>query len=313
MRRRTLASSSHLTTKLVAAVLAATLLLNACAGQNADEEQLEQAAANITRHPALSAGSVAVGDQHMHYHSIGTPQLAVVVWIHGTPGGWSDIRRLMADATFTNQVRVVSVDRPGWGLSANTAENAHFRWGDFETHSKLFTPLLVQLRDKHPSVPIIIAGHSWGGSLAPTIAADHVDLVSGVLVAAGGLDPELGAPRWYNRFASTWLVNKLIGLNLRQSNLEVYALQPQLVEQAPRLATLPMPVLVMHGEDDRLVSPRHADFAERRFNPTRTRVVRLPDQGHFLQIQQTKLIGRCLIALATNRLADCQAPSASNN
>lgn len=265
---------------------------------------------DIANHPDLNAGEVTSAQGSLYYRSIGTPKTAVALWIHGTPGGWADIRGLMVDTGFTEQVRLVSVDRPGWGRStrsdsATGTTPADNRWGNFNDHSEAFTPLLEKLRTEYPDVPLIVAGHSWGGSFVPTLAANHPELVSGVLILASSIDPALGGPRWYNQFANTWLLQKLLGDALRNANSEIHALQQQLTLQEPRLSELTMPLLFVQGADDKLVSTQNGDFAGRVFDPARSRVVRLPDQGHLLQFERAPLIGRCIIGLATKRLQDC--------
>lgn len=292
-------------------LLAGALLfgtLAGCAGQSAEEQRNNQpqssAATQIASHPELTRGQVSAGGQQLHYRSIGTARSAVAIWIHGTPGGWADIRRLMIDSDFTDKVRIVSVDRPGWGNSV-VADESTFRWGNFEDHSKAFTPLLQRLRNEHRNVPIVLVGHSWGGSFVPTLAADHSDQVSGVLVLAGSIDPELSGPRWYNRLGNTWLVKKFLGRSLLNANREIYALRQQVEAQAPRLSTLSMPVVFIQGTNDKLVDPRNSDYAERNFNPANSRVIRLQDQGHLLQVERTPLIGRCILAVAAIRLERC--------
>jgi len=173
---------------------------------------------DLADHPDLEAGQIAGPHGALHYRAIGSAKTAVALWIHGTPGGWADIRGLLLDTAFTTEVRVVSIERPGGGLSAGPAaapSTSGPRWGNFNDHSVALAPLLKQLRAEHPQVPLIVAGHSWGGSFAPTLAADHPELVDGLLLLASSLDPELGKPRWYNRVANTWLVQKLLSASLR--------------------------------------------------------------------------------------------------
>ena len=283
-----------------------TLLLGSAAATD-----IKAAAADVTDaaefsdHPDLQTPQIAGA---LHYLAIGTAKTAVALWIHGTPGGWADIRGLLLDTAFTAEVRLVAVDRPGWGLSTPPAANSSSapRWGNFNDHSVAFTPLLKQLRAAHPDVPLIVAGHSWGGSFAPTLAADHPDLVDGLLLLASSLEPALGQPRWYNRVANTWLMQKLLPESLLNANREIYALHEQLSLQRPRLSQLKMPVLFVQGLDDKLVSTDNADFAARAFDPATTGVVQLPDQGHLLQFERPPLIGRCIIALAKNQLALCR-------
>lgn len=259
--------------------------------------------AEVLNNPQIVGADLPVAGNVLHYRSVGKAKQAVAVWIHGTPGSWSDIGRLLADPSFTQQVRLVSIDRPGWGASKQQADS--FALGDFGANSDAIGKLLKHLKQQHPEVPLIIVGHSWGGSIVPTIAADHAELVDGAMILAGSLDPELAEPRWFNRLAALNAINFFIGDKLRGANKEVFALGPQLRQQMHHLAGLRQPLLVIQGEQDTLVHPANADFAERHLNSARSRVVRLPNQGHLMQVEQTPLISRCILALAHARLTDC--------
>ena len=260
---------------------------------------------HVLHNPQIVGANLSIAGHPLHYRSVGQANRAVALWIHGTPGSWSDIGLLLADDTFTQQVRLVSMDRPGWGGSAEQAQD--FELGSFAANSAAIGELLKRLKREHPQVPLIVAGHSWGGSIVPTIAADHANLVDGAIVLAASLDPQLAKPRWYNRLAAIDLVSALLGAKLRGANKEVFALPAQLTQQQKRLAQLRMPIVVIQGLADRLVHPKNADFAERHLDAASSRVIRLPHQGHLMQVEQTELIGRCILALADAVLADCQA------
>lgn len=258
----------------------------------------------VLNNPAIVPADLQIDNHRLHYRSVGQATQAVAVWIHGTPGSWSDIGRLLANPTFTAGVRMVSFDRPGWGQSANPAKD--FRLGSFAANSAAIGALLRKLKQQHPHVPLIIVGHSWGGSIVPTIALDHPDLVDGAIILAASLDPSLTEPRWYNRIAALSIVNFIIGEKLRGANTEVFALAGELERQRPRLAGVTQPLLVIQGDNDKLVNPENADFAEREFNASNTRVLRLPNQGHLLQVERTDLIGRCILAVAKLQLDECK-------
>ncbi len=53
-------------------------------------------------------------------------------------------------------------------------------------------------------------GHSFGGPIIVRAALDHPELVGGLVIAAGDLDPDLEEWRWYNRLADLWLVRLAI-------------------------------------------------------------------------------------------------------
>jgi len=262
---------------------------------------------HVIDNPDIEGHDLRVAGFNLHYRSIGQPRRAVMIWIHGTPGGWSDIGRLMVDPDFTDQVRVVSVDRPGWGDS---------RFGEqiealpsFDEQIRLLLPLLTELRAQHPGVPIVLAGHSWGAPLVASIAARADMPLAGVLALSGPFDPDLATPRWYNRAARMGLIKAIIGSALRRSNVEMYALPANLRESLPEWRSMTVPLVVVQGESDQLVPYGHFEFAQSAFPARSSTFVSLADQGHLLQIQRTPLIARCVLAIADGDPERCDGNS----
>jgi len=263
----------------------------------------------VLTNPAIATHQFEQPDNFtLHYRSRGTATQAVAVWIHGTPGSWADIGHLFVNDEFLAKVRLVSLDRPGWGKSHHrtTPHPPPGSLPDFADQAKHIAPLLEKLAAAHPNVPLILAGHSWGGSLAPYLAAEQSTTVDGILILAGGLDPALAAPRWYNRLANLWPVRQLLPPALIGANREIYALRPNLQKMANRWQTLQMPILVIQGTKDSLVHPANAPYARTRLkNNPNTQILELPNQGHLLQIEQTPLIAQCILALAQKNLPKC--------
>ena len=239
----------------------------------------------------------------MHYREVGIAKNAVAIWIHGTPGNWTDSAYLYRDKSFTSQVKLIMLDRPGWGLSQFKSKPRLVT--SFTEISRLIQPLLIKLKADNPNVPLILLGHSWGGSVVPTIALNNSNLVDGVIVLAAGLDPELTYPRWYNRFASTYLGNALIGQGFRLANDEIYALRPELLKQHDRWMEFKQPIIVVQGNKDKLVNPKNADYAETVLAKKTSHVLRLSNQGHLLQLERMELIAKCISAISENNLAAC--------
>lgn len=260
----------------------------------------------VRAHPDIDSRELAVGDFSLHYREVGNAKSAVALWIHGTPGSWSDIGRLMRNDSFLASVKLVSVDRPGWGDSQYPDHRAV---PTFAEHSRLIGPLLAQLRGQHPHLPIIVIGHSWGAPLLPTLALDHAQYVDGLIALAGPFDASIAQPRWYNRAASLPGINTLIGRELRTSNQEMYALPGELRSESTRWRALSTPLWLLHGEADSLVPVAHALFAQKSFGEALEHVVILPDEGHLLQIRRTPLIARCVLAMAARQPNSCKPKS----
>ena len=294
------------------------VLLASCTMPNAFKEHAEFIQREVIDNPEISAAAIQTDKLSLAYHYVGVANKATVVWIHGTPGGWSDIGRLLVDKDFLQDIKLVSIDRPGWGASQPL--NSSEVYPSFDQQSYFISPLLVQLKAQHPDVPLLLAGHSWGGSLAPFIAADNPEIVDGVLVLAGGLSAKLTKPRWYNKLARFWPIKALIGDDFRQSNIEMYALSANLNDLDSRWQELAdMPMVVVQGGKDPLVNPANADYIESILKNLSAqtvaeqavwhKVLRKPDYGHLLQIKHTDLIAGCVFSLVEKNTPDNNEPN----
>ncbi len=286
---------------IVAAWIALTL--SACSGAIAFKEHKDFVQEDVLNNPNMTTYYIETRGFQLHVKEIGAAKKAIVVWIHGTPGDWTNGSYLLRDESFISQVKLVMLDRPGWGQSQYRTDPRAVT--SFSEISRLIAPLLRQLKESHPKLPLLLVGFSWGGSVVPSIAIDYPEWVDGVLVLAGGLDPELTKPRWYHKLADTTLGRAVIGANMRKANTEMLALSPQLSILASRWPQLSQPAIVVQGTGDSLVDPRNADFAAAVLAKKQSRVLRLDGQGHLLQLERMGLIARCIIALVEGELNQC--------
>jgi len=285
--------------------IALLFILFSCSPSDGFKQQREFVRAEMLNNPEVSIHRLVSEkkDFQLHYRAVGEAKKAIVIWVHGTPGNWTDSAYLYRDKDFISQVKLIMLDRPGWGESQYLNEPRLVT--SFAEISSLVSPLLVNLKAEYPDVPLILLGHSWGGSVVPTIALDHPNVVDGVIALAAGLDPKLTKPRWYNRFASTYIGNAVIGNGLRLANDEIYALRPELLKQHDRWMEIQQPVIVVQGKIDKLVNPKNADYAETVLPKDNSYILRLSKQGHFLQIERMDLIARCVSAIANKDLQKC--------
>ena len=107
-------------------------------------------------------------------------------------------------------------------------------------------------------------------------------------------DPSLSGPRWYNRFAVI-LPAFILGDGLKGANAEIMPLRPQLEDMLPRWQDLTMPVLIVQGDEDRLVHPGNADFLERMLVNSDVTYLQREGQGHFVLWEEAELIRDTLL------------------
>jgi len=230
----------------------------------------------------------------LYYTDTEVSNKPVVVFIHGTPGNWKAFSLLLNQASLRENARLISIDRPGWGMSQFPESRSE---PNFRKQSELIAPLLKKIKNESPKQPMILVGHSYGGSIAPYIAYLYPELADGLLIAASAIDPELGNPRWYNRLSSTWFVSKIIGKSLNFSNDEIYGVAPALEELEPWWESSTIPKVFVQGEKDGLVDPKNLDFAEANFDQKNSKVVRIPKQGHLIHLQKADLLTQLTLEL----------------
>lgn len=196
----------------------------------------------------------------------GTP----IVFVHGSPGGWTAWARFLQTPALKGFGERIAMDRPGFGRS-----DASDVVPDLRRQAALLAELIP------PGPPAVLVGHSLGGPLIVWMAIDHPEKVCGGVMLAGSMAPELEQPRWYNRLADNPIARQLLSPAMRRSNQEMMVLQAQLQRLDAALAQLRRPIIAMQGDRDPLVDPRTADYLERRMPRAWTQVERLPGKDHF--------------------------------
>jgi alpha-beta hydrolase superfamily lysophospholipase len=121
-----------------------------------------------------------------------------VVVLHGVQshGGWyHGLGQTLAAAGYNASFP----DRRGSG--ANSIDRGHAQWP-----RRLNVDLVEWLRTvrgEYPSLPLAVAGISWGGKLAVIAAARHPELVDAIALVCPGLHPQVGVT-WKERLGITW-------------------------------------------------------------------------------------------------------------
>lgn len=221
----------------------------------------------------------------LHYVSIGNTNDLTVVMVHGTPGSWSTYRYILGNSRLHDDFKLVSLDRLSWGKSTS---------GDIADTEKFKNQVdAIASIVKHASnKPVILIGHSLGASLVPKVAIEHPELVSGLILLAGSLNPELGKPRWYNKVASLPFMNKLLPDDLSKANKEIAVLKDGLSSYVSSWSDIKIPTTVIQGKEDKLVNPENVTFVRQKLAhlQEKLRIIEIDNMGHFLPWEKTELI-----------------------
>lgn len=217
------------------------------------------------------------GGARLYCRSGGTPgaSRAAVISLHGL-GDHSGLYPMVGEALAPHGIAVYSPDLRGNGRSPGQRGYID-AWADLREDLRC---LVARTRAEHPGAPVFLLGNSLGGLVVLDYASHHPDEVRGVVALAPPLG-ELGVPapllalgrvlsRVWPRFSLETGMD-LSGLSrdpalagevladplfhrrgTARLSTEVTATIARVQREAPRF---PVPLLVVHGADDRMVSP----------------------------------------------------------
>jgi pimeloyl-ACP methyl ester carboxylesterase len=224
----------------------------------------------------------------LSYLAAGDHDAPRIIFIHGSPGKAAAYVDYLQDPRLA-RFEAIAVDRLGYGESSASGPVMSFR-----RQAAAIAPLLEVRQGQRP----ILVGHSLGVPIAARLAADNPDLVGGLILIAGPLDPGLEQPRWYNAAAGLPPVSGILAGKLRVSNREMFAARRQLRLLGPLLERITCPVTVVHGTADRLVPFGHLEYAARALGSSRDlRVVEIEGEDHFIPRTRPELVSDLVLEM----------------
>jgi pimeloyl-ACP methyl ester carboxylesterase len=226
----------------------------------------------------------------MNYAEIGSDTLPVAFFVHGSPGSWGGFIDFMKDTILLKKVKMVAVDRIGFGDSdLGNAEKSLI------IQSELLKPIVAKY--KKSGKKIILIGHSLGGPMIARMAMDYPELIDNLIIVAGSIAPDLEPnEKWFRIPMDFMPISILIPASFRASNHEILYLKPELEKMLPLWKNIRQPVIVIQGGKDMLVNPKNADFAEKMLvNAKSLKVVRIDTMNHFVPWSHPQLIKKAII------------------
>lgn len=225
--------------------------------------------------PEVEKGSYQHEATQVSYVRTGNPMGMPIIFVHGSPGSWEDWKLIISRPRLKHRFNMLAVNRPGWG---NRAANSQLV-PKLSTQAEILHKILDAAKVNQKA---ILVGHSLGGPIVLQMAADYPDKVAAVVLLAPSLDPDLDAILWYNKLADYKLVQFFLPQTLAKSNVEIMALPGSLRSLSRGLASIHKPVVLVHGQNDRLVHPGNAAYARKKMINARYHEVILPNFGHLI-------------------------------
>jgi pimeloyl-ACP methyl ester carboxylesterase len=268
-----------------------TLFLHSCMTFRMSSKEIDQyfAKENV---PATQH-KYKTGFREMHYVESGDTLAPLVLFIHGSPGSLSAFIHFLTDSVLVHKALLISTDRPGFGHSNfGTAEKSLVK------QCEALKPILEKHRNNRP---IILVGHSLGGPLVARMAMQYPDLVDGLVIVAGSIDPELEPNEtWFRAPLATPFLSWTMPRSWRASNEEIYHLKPELEMMEPLWKNITCPVIVIHGKKDELVSFGNVAFAKKMLVNAHVEYMIKDDMNHFVPWSNPELIRNAILRLLQN-------------
>ncbi|WP_210413677.1 alpha/beta fold hydrolase [Leptospira ilyithenensis] len=214
----------------------------------------------------------------------------VLIFVHGSPGGWSDYIAYLKDKDLRSSFCILSLDRPGFGLSGKDSSIADLQLQAGLIRIAIERFLKEQFVSDRTKPTLILVGHSYGGPIAAKVAIDIPYRKDALFLLSAPMDSQLEEVRWYNRLATYFFVKIFLPKEIINSNDEMIPLKWQLTDWDGIWKFINFPVISIHGKKDFLVSFENVEYMRKKINPRRFESMELTDENHFIPWTQEKLI-----------------------
>jgi pimeloyl-ACP methyl ester carboxylesterase len=238
----------------------------------------------------LQSSTVTINGHHLHYVYTGGDTLPVLVFLHGSPGSWSDFENYLKDSELLKHFHMIAIDRPGFGYS-NYGDAEHL-----DVQAKLIGSLLPHLKTNKP---MFLIGHSLGGPLIIELANHNTNLIDGLVILAGSVDPEEENNEAWRSVLSYSPLRYFIPGAMRQSNDELMYFKKDVLEVPHMLPQVKCRVYILHGDHDSLVPYGNAFYAKKNLvNAKSVELITLENADHFIPWTNYDDIKKVLLRLS---------------
>lgn len=220
-------------------------------------------------------GAIKFDERSIFYRVVNPDKnLPPLVLIHGSPGDLYNYRYFLTNPQLQDKYKIISIDRPGFGHSGNGKPERSL--------VKQAQAVKKVLDAESAGQPAVVLGHSYGGSVAARLAMDYPQQVSGLILAAAAVDPQLERNKWFQYPANVFFVRWVLPNALDVANQEICALKEELQEMAPLWNRITAPTLIVHGGKDELVPVENAHYAQQKITNAPVSMAIAPEGNHFV-------------------------------
>ena len=254
------------------ALLLPPLLLTACVVQAKPEVNRFPTSRDFPTTVMARTTFAAAGATPWKISVLGTPRPTPAPWkivvVTGTPS-WSEFWAPVLAKVGPDRQMVVA-DRPGFAQSEPVTAVT-----DIGAQADALAPLL----DGPEGQSVILIGQSYGGPIATVLAARHPDKVKALVLMSAYFGERGPTIRRLDALGS--MLRPALPRDMQNALAEITGQPRQLPLVRKALASLTVPIVVLHGDKDTFITPAAAERLAAAAGP-RAQYVVAPGGDHFL-------------------------------
>jgi pimeloyl-ACP methyl ester carboxylesterase len=222
----------------------------------------------------LRTSSILTEGKHVHYAMAGHDSMPTLVLIHGTPGSWTAFEDYLKDSILLSKVRLVAIDRPGFGYSDF---GKPLRLPD---QSRFMLNVIDSLQNGRP---FFLAGHSLGGPVVVRMAADRPATFKAIMLLSASVDPDLEPREKWRNVMGVFPLRYLLPGAFRPSNTELIWFKKDILDLSGQFEKITSDVYLVHGDADKWVPVGNVDHAISKLSSARSvEKLIIPEGNHFI-------------------------------
>jgi pimeloyl-ACP methyl ester carboxylesterase len=220
----------------------------------------------------------------------GADTLPPLLLVHGAPGAWYGNRSILDDTMLQKRFHIITMDRLGYNKSKFKNRNKSVT--SIETQAVAIAQALGLNKSKEQGV---VLGSSYGAPIAARVAMLYPEKFFHVFLLAPAIDPDTEKFWWFHRYIHGGPVYWLLPRFIRTATDEKFAHISELRKLQVLWPDLEIPVTVVQGGSDDIISPTNIDYARKHLLGKRADFIYLPEAGHMIRFQQSELVREILL------------------
>ena len=213
----------------------------------------------------------------------GSDTLPPLLLIHGAPGAWYSGIGILDDPELQKRFHIIAVDRPGYHYSR------------FKKKKKAVTSIETQATVIHEALRLnrsrkkgVVYGTSYGVPIAAKMAVKY----------PAEFYPDQEKFWWFHKYSRGLIVRLVMPRFINAATDEKFSHVEELRKMLPDWDRIDIPVTVLQGTDDYIVSPENFEFAKEKFKNKPAHFILIQGAGHLVRRSHPELIRDVLMKLS---------------